>query len=170
MMHDDNPPTPPACRCTTLNYEEWEGRRVMFQDKPFLTRRITRVLGISVGVEEEIEALRRQAEKLALAPGTPPMLLERDRGFFKSELFLALGTDRGPENIVCLNGAYLARVCRGPHEALGAACARFVAAIGKERGVTPNEIFYWYVDCPRCRPAHGGAVTIILARIGMPEA
>jgi len=166
---DDSDATP-ACRCPALSYDEWEGRRVMFRQKPFLTRRVPRALGVSIGIGEEIDALQLQAEKLGLPLGEPPMVLERDRGFFKGELLLALGTDTGPENIVHLDGAYLATVHRGPHEELGAARARFVEMIGKERGVTPNEIFYWYADCPRCREAHGGPVTIILAKIGMPEA
>jgi hypothetical protein len=168
-MIRENAPPPVACSCPPLVLEEWEGRRVVFQDAPFLVRRVPRVLGLSVGLEEEIAALRLQAEKLALPPGLPPMLLERDRGFFKGELLLALGIDRGPENIVRLDGTYLATVCRLPHEALGAARARFIGQIRKERGVTPNEVFYWYTDCPRCRPAHGGPITIVLARIGMPE-
>lgn len=166
----DDPGATPACGCPVLDGEEWEGRRVMFRQKPFLTRSVPRALGVSIGIEEEIGALRLQAEKLGLPLGEPPMVLERDRGFFKGELLLALGTDTGPENIACIDGAYLAAVHRGPHEGLGAARARFVETIGKERGVTPREVFYWYTDCPRCREAHGGPVTIILAKIGMPEA
>ncbi|HNR97741.1 MAG TPA: hypothetical protein PKX48_04555 [Planctomycetota bacterium] len=167
MHHRDA--TPP-CRCPALSYDEWEGRRVMFTQKPFLTRRVPRAFGVSIGVEEEIGALRRLALALDLPLGEPPMVLERVRGFFRGELLLALGTDTGPENIARLDGAYLAAVHRGPHETLGAARARFVAAIGGERGVTPREIFYWYTDCPRCRDARGGPVTIILARIGASEA
>ncbi|UCF33755.1 MAG: hypothetical protein JSV78_00290, partial [Phycisphaerales bacterium] len=158
------------CLCPKLTFEAWEGREVSFDGKPFLTRRIPLFFRLPVGLGEEIEAVQAKGAALSLDPAMPPMVLQRDRGIFRGELLWAIGGEVKLPEITLVSGKYRASVHRGSYTQLGRAARKHLRRLRHELGIRPDELFFWYANCPKCWDEPGGPVTIILARIGNPEA
>ena len=160
-----------ACRCSPLTVSVWEDTTVVFNEKPFLTRRIPLFLRLPIGLRDEITALERKAAALKLDLAIPHMILQRDRGVFRGELLLGLGQETGLPETTHLAGSYRTAVHRGSHTQLGRAARGFLRRLRRELGIKPCEVFFWYANCPACWSEAGGPLTIILGRIGsaVPE-
>ena len=168
MIHNEKP-AQKGCVCPRLNYDQWEGRHISFDKKRFLSRTIPLAFHLPVGLKDEIDAIREKAEKLHLEPSLPPMLLQRDLGLFKGELLWGIDTDIGEQESSLLSGKYLTTVHRGPYVHLGKAVKAFIKKIRRELGIKPEEVLYWYANCPQCWHEQEGPVTILMGRIGNAE-
>jgi hypothetical protein len=158
-----------TCLCPKLTIEEWEGREVSYDKKPFLSRRIPLFFRIPVGLGDEIRAIQARAAAMKLDPTLPSMVLQRDRGIFRGELLWAIGGEVLLPEITLISGRYRAGVHRGSYTQLGRAARKHVRHLREELGLKPAEVFFWYANCPQCWGEHGGPGTIILARVGNPE-
>ena len=168
-MTENETPEKKACLCPKLDYDKWENRHVSFDKKRFLSRRIPLAFHLPVGLKDDIEALYEKAEKLRLNLSTPPMLLQRDLGLFKGELLLGIENNIGERESTLISGKFQTTIYRGPYAHLGKAVKGFIKKIREDLGVKPEEVLYWYANCPKCWQEQEGPVTILLARIGNPE-
>jgi hypothetical protein len=157
------------CLCPKLTLDDWNGREVSYDMKPFLSRRIPLFFRVPIGLGDEIRALHAKAAALKLDPALPPMVLQRDRGIFRGQLLWALGGEVLLPEITLVSGKYRAEVHRGSYTQLGRAARTHVRRLRDELGIKPDEVFFWYANCPQCWSEQGGPGTIILARIGNPE-
>ncbi len=163
-------PKKKTCPCPDVNLEDWRDNTLVFRLKPFLVRTIPRFLWIPIALREEIVAIYARAAALRLKLAAPAMVLEQEGGLFRGRILLAINEEAGFPDRLLLTGLYRTAVHRGSAVRLGVTRRRLVTRLKRELGVTPGEIYYWYVNCPKCWHTSGGQAVVILARVGSPPA
>ncbi|HOY31670.1 MAG TPA: hypothetical protein PKW80_07295 [Bacteroidales bacterium] len=154
--------------CPLFNPEKWDQKTFQWDNKPFIKESMSTFLHIpfpSVIAKKVIKLCKLlEDSKIAEEKKEDVLLLFRDPGAFKSEIYLSVtGTVPGADN-VSISGTFIAKVYNGPFNAV----PRFIKQMNEYlSGMNKKAKDYYihYAYCPKCAKKYGANYMIIFAMI-----
>jgi hypothetical protein len=150
--------------CEHLDPDEWNGRELEWQDKPFLKDHFRSIAYMPVNIGS---VMKRDHEAVteAEAFAEEPFWLTGEVSPWGSNVYLAVDRDVPDQEIVHLSGNYLTRLFDGPYRDTGKWVEEMKAYVERE-GHEVDDIYFYYAQCPDCSEKLGVNQVVLFAKVG----
>ncbi|WGH78126.1 hydrolase [Jannaschia ovalis] len=159
----DDSVNPTGC-CPRFDPTDWDGRTLVFEDKPFLRATTRSVMHIPVDMGRVFSRVQAKIEAEDAYDPDDYIVLSRDLSPWKGEHLFAVPRPVPGEEMVTLTGRYLTRVFEGPYRN-APHWIETLRDIAKAKGATRDETWVFYTTCPKCARAYGRNYVVGLVRI-----
>lgn len=149
--------------CAPLDAARWDGRRVTWQDKPFVRDHIKAFLRVPLNFGA-VMARDHAAIEAAEAYPEEPLWLSDEVSPWGSDVYLAVDRDVPGVRMEKLSGTFLTKVFEGPYRDVG----KWMRAMeddvrGQGEGV--EKIYFFYATCPKCAKRLGKNQVVLFAKL-----
>lgn len=140
--------------CPRFDPEGWDGRHLIFEDKPFVRATTRGLMHVPLNMGSVFSRVQKHIEEAGAQSPDNYFVLSRDLSSSEAEHFFAVTRDVPGEEMTQISGAFLTRVFEGPYrQAKNWEHEMEVAA--EAAGHTAKRIFMFYTTCPKCAKAYG---------------
>jgi hypothetical protein len=141
--------------CPKFDPRVWEGKRVTWQDKLFITDNVKQLFHIPLNMGKVVTRMFKSIED---AQASPPkeefIMLAYDPSPWKSELYMTVTKEVPGAKNVKLSGTYLTQVFDGPYNAVPNWIKEINAYVASKNKKIKKYYFY-YTTCPKCAKKYG---------------
>lgn len=149
--------------CPPFDPAEWDGQIFEFKDKRFLKFTTRSLFHIPLNMSSKMKKEMAKVEK-AGATSSDYLMLSDEVSPWKAEHLLAVTKEVPGENIVKLNGRFLAKVFEGDYREMGSWYEQLIQFV-KDSGQTSDKTYFNYTVCPGCAKAYGKNYVVGFARL-----
>jgi len=154
--------------CPKFNPEKWNQKTYDWVNKPFIKESLPTFFHIPfpATMNKKITGLCRLAKdsKMAEVNNEDTLMLFRDPGVFKSEVYMSVtGPVAGADN-VNISGTFIGKVFTGPYNAV----PKFIKQMNEylaSQGKKAKDYYIHYAYCPECAKKYGDNYMILFARV-----
>ncbi len=149
--------------CAPLDPEMWEGKEVVWSEKPFLRDHVREFLHIPLNLGAVITRDNAAIEAAEAYPKDPIWLTD-ERSPWGSDIYLAVDRDVPGRSVETLSGTFLTKVFEGPYRSAGEWLAEMEAYV-RERGRRFVKAYFYYATCPKCAKHFGKNQVVLFAQV-----
>ncbi len=149
--------------CARLDVDLWEGREMVWEDKPFLKDHVRALLHIPLNFGAVITRDHAAIEE-AEAYAEEPIWMTDEVSPWRSEIYGAVDREVPGAEIERLSGTFLAKVFEGPYRDAGK-WARAMEDFVRSRGHEALKTYTYYATCPKCAKHYGKNQAVLIAQI-----
>lgn len=149
--------------CSRFDPAGWDGTEHLWQDKPFITDKITAVAHIPINMGKVIGRCWEKIMAAQAATAEPPIMLCDETSQWKTILHIETAKDVPAASMTHLSGTFVSKVFEGPYKDAPKwfqQMADFVNSKGKQA----KQIYAFYTVCPKCAKHYGKNYVVLLAR------
>ncbi len=150
--------------CPKFNPEGWEGRHLVFEDKPFLRATTRSLLHVPINMGKVFGRVQKHIEEAGAQDEDSFLILSRDLSATEAEHYFAVTRDVPGEEMVALSGTFVTRVFGGPYRH-AKDWVNDMEVAASAAGKTAQRVFLFYTTCPACARAYGRNYVVGLAQI-----
>jgi hypothetical protein len=154
--------------CPEFKPEKWDQKTFNWENKPFLKETMPTFFHIPLSsiINKKVVKMSGMAMESKMAEANPEdaLLLFRDPGAFKSEMYLSVAGQVPDANNAAISGTFIGKVFDGPYRSIPKFIKEtndFAAAQGKK----PKDYYIHYAYCPKCAKKYGKNWMIIFAEV-----
>jgi len=155
------------CCCSNVDLGQWHMKEMMWSGKPFYVVKYWTFFRIPLGMPAVMKkGMETAANKYFTSK--PEFWLSKDMGLFGAKMLFAVKETEartGDPAIERLSGRFVTRGFKGPYKDIGNFIRVFSEQVMQKYGRKPDELYFWYTNCPRCAKEHGGTKTVMFARV-----
>ncbi len=158
-------PAPTGC-CPPFDPTTWHGRRVVWQDHPFVKTYVRSLFHIPIGMGRVIARTQAKIDAAHAAPAQPLMLSD-ETSPWHTDLYLDVAGQVPDAEMASLSGTFLTRVYDGPFRdapAWAEDMTDYVHAQGRQL----EKLYFAYTTCPACAKAYGHNYVVLFAKVDTP--
>jgi len=139
-------PIPPICKCQAIDAEKWDGQKMQL-DKTFYKTFSPRIMYMPFSFAIDLDRATKGAQKKGYTVVENPMILDT-MGMFLADIMIEVtGANAEDKNVVSLGGKNIySKLSKRPWKDI----KLDIADLEKELGRKPNELYAWWVSCPKC--------------------
>lgn len=150
--------------CPKFDPKGWDGRRLVFQNQPFVRATTRSVLHVPLNMNTVFTRVQENIEAAGAQDADSYFVMSRDLSASEAEHLFAVTRDVPGEEMVRVSGEFIARVFEGPYRhAKNWEHDMEVAA--EAAGQVAKRVFMFYTICPKCAKAYGKNYVVGLAEI-----
>lgn len=149
--------------CARLDRELWDGRELIWENKPFLKDHIRAFLHIPLNFGSVISRDHEAVEGAAAYP-EQPLWITDEVSPWGSDIYVAVDRDVPNVTIEHLSGTFLTKVFEGPYKDIGK-WARAMGEYARTKGHDVKKIYYYYATCPKCAKQFGKNEVVLFAQV-----
>lgn len=149
--------------CARLDPDEWNGRELVWKDKPFLKDHVHAFLHIPLDFGQVMERDQAALERQEAFP-EEPLWLSDETSLWGSELYMAADREVLGEDMVRMSGRFLTRLFQGSYRDVGK-WAKEMRTFVKGRGLEVEHLYFHYATCPKCARKLGTQQVVIFAKV-----
>lgn len=151
--------------CPRFDPRPWDGREIVWTDRPFVKERIHCVLHVPLDFRTKLAHARARIAEAGVAPSAPLVLVEH-LSPWGCNVYLDVTGPVPDAEMASLSGTFLTKVFEGarrdePRFAL--AMAAYVAA----RGRLLTRLYFGYPTCTACEKAYGESHVVMFGRVAV---
>lgn len=151
--------------CAPLDPEVWEGRELVWENKPFLKDHIREFLHVPLNFGS---VMTRDTEIVESADAWPeePITLTDEVSPWGADLYIAVDRDELPgATVEHLNGTFVTKAFEGPYRKMGE-WEREMRDFVTDRGQSVEKMYFYYATCPSCAKKLGANRVVLFAKVG----
>lgn len=149
--------------CAPVDPAHWEGRELVWRDKPFLKDHIRAFLHVPLNFGT-VMARDQAAIEVAAAYPQEPFWLTDEVSPWGSDIYVAVDGDVPNAHIERLSGTFVTRAFDGPYRDVGRWIAEMEAFV-TSRGQRIQKLYFFYATCPKCAKALGKNQVVLFAQV-----
>ncbi len=156
-----------AVCCPKFDPTPWEGKELVWKDKPFITGTVPQFLHMPFppSVGKVITSLWEQAKNAGAAPEMKDFIcMSYDPSPWKAIFYLSVTKEVPGANNVKLSGNYVTKVFDGPFNMIPAWIKEMEEYL-KGKGKTAKKYYFYMTTCPKCAKKYGHNYVVMLAEI-----
>lgn len=153
--------------CAKLDVNRWDGRKLEWDEKPFLKDHIRSFLHIPLNFGSVISRDHAAIEEAEAYPEEPIWLTD-EVSPWGSDVYVAVDRDLPNAQIEKLSGTFLTKVFEGPYRNVGKWAQEMEQYLAEE-GLKPEKIYFFYATCPKCAKHYGKNSVVLFARVESAE-
>lgn len=153
--------------CEPFNPEPWQDKEIVWDNKLFVTDRVTSFFHIPLNMGSKIVKNMALIEK-AGAKSPYQLMLSDEKSAWSSDIYIDVNPPAGGEvpgaKMVRLSGKFLTKVFEGSYQNAGQwmkEMESFVKAKDKEM----KKLYFSYTTCPKCAKVYGKNYVVLFAQI-----
>lgn len=149
--------------CARLRRHEFEEKKWIWKDKPFLKDHIRALLHIPLNYGSVISRDHAAIEEAAAYP-SDPLWLADEVSPWGSDILMATDRPVPGKEMVALSGTFLSKVFEGPYRDIG----KWIAAMNDylaSQGYTSQKLYFFYATCPKCAKRFGVNEVVLFAQL-----
>lgn len=150
--------------CPKFDPTGWDGQHLVFRDQPFVRAKTRSLMHVPLNMGEVFTRVQKHIEDAGAQPEDAYLVMSRDLSASEGEHLLAVTKDVPDEEMIKLNGEFIARVFEGPYRN-----AKYwdhdMRVAAEAAGHTAKRVFMFYTTCPKCAKALGKNYVVGLAEI-----
>jgi hypothetical protein len=159
--HYDNTET--GC-CAPLDTARWDGKTVIWDDRPFLYDHVHEFLHVPLDFGSVIT---RDNEAIEAAGAFPldPLWITEEVSPWGSDVYVAIDREVPGATMDRLTGTFLTKVFEGPYRDV----RRWVSEMGEyvaSEGHTVEKIYFYHATCTKCAKHFGKNQVVLFAKVG----
>jgi hypothetical protein len=156
-------PIPSTGCCPPFDPAPWQDRRVVWNDKLFVTDQVRCLFHIPLNMSARVTENQRRIDAVKAIPAQPLMLMD-ERSPWASQLYIDVTQPVPGAEMTTLSGTYLTKVYEGPYRDAGKWAADMRQHVeGKQQQL--EKLYFGYTTCPRCAKAYGKNYVVLFAKI-----
>ncbi|MBL0219783.1 MAG: hypothetical protein IPQ07_38710 [Myxococcales bacterium] len=160
------PVTATGC-CPPFAPEPWDGKEVVWNNKPFVRDHVTCLFHIPLNMDRKMKKDMALIEA-AHAKGESNLMLSDDKSPWGADIFLEVSKAVPGATNDTLSGTFLTKVFEGPFRDAGT-WAREMTAYVANKGRALQRLYFGYTTCPRCAKAYGKNYVVLFAKVDEAE-
>lgn len=159
-MEYDNKET--GC-CALLNPVEWNEKRVVFDNRLFMKKRVKALFHIPINFGS---VMKEVGEKMDAAEAYPKtwLMLSDENSLWGSDVYIATDREVPDAEMVKISGEFVTKVFEGSFKNVKdwiAQTHEFVTSKGK----TVKKLYFYYTVCPKCAKQFGKNYVVVFAQV-----
>jgi len=134
--------------CAKLDAALWDGRRLEWNEKPFLKDHIRSLLHVPLNFGSVISRDHAAIEETEAYP-EEPIWLSDEVSPWGSDVYVAVDRDVPNAKIERLSGTFVTKVFEGPYRNVG----RWMEEMDRyvsDQGLQSKKTYFFYATCPKC--------------------
>ena len=149
--------------CAKLDVELWDGRELVWEDKPFLRDHIRELLHIPLNFGSVISRDHAAIESAEAYPEEPIWLTD-EVSPWGADIFVAVDRDVPNVQMERLSGRFLTKVFEGPYRSV-TTWVREMEDYVQGQGERLEKLFFYYATCPKCAKHFGANRVVLFAKL-----
>jgi len=149
--------------CAPIDPARWEGRELVWQDKPFLKDHIRALMHMPLNFGTVMGRDQAAIEAAAAYPDEPFWLID-EVSPWGSDIYVAVDGDVPNARIERLSGTFVTKAFDGPYRDVGRWIAEMEAFVAS-RGQRTQKLYFYYATCPKCAKALGKNQVVLFAQV-----
>jgi hypothetical protein len=150
--------------CPRFDPLGWDGRHLVFKDKPFVRATTRNLLHVPINIGSVFTRVQNHIDKAGAQEPNGYLVMSRDLSPSQGEHLFAVTKDVPNEEMIRLSGEFIARVFEGPYRhAKNWVHDMQVAA--EADGHAAKRVFMFFTNCPKCAKVYGKNYVVGLAEI-----
>lgn len=150
--------------CPKFNPEGWDGRRLHFEDKPFVRATTKSLMHIPLNMGSVFTRVQKHIEDAGARDPEGYLVLSRDLSATEGEHLFAVTREVPGEEMTTLSGDFITRVFEGPYRK-AKDWVHDMETAAEADGHTAKQVYMFYTTCPKCARAYGKNYVIGFAEI-----
>jgi hypothetical protein len=153
------------CGCPKIRDEDWDLTEHEWPSTVYYGKRLWMFFHIPIGKTGKIAKARRELAERGLSETEPTQILIKD-GFFAGAVLVAVtGASEEVSSLRTIGPMkVVTKVSNGPKKELKGSVSGLLSYIRSKLGAHPRAVYFWQVDCDRCREP-GIERVIVLAEL-----
>lgn len=151
-------PTETGC-CPRFDPDPWQGRDVIWDNKPFVRDRVHSVLHIPLDFGR-VMARNTAAIEAGGACDADQLVLCNENSLWGTDVFIAVQEPIAGLETTTISGRFLATVHEGSFRSMKTFRDDAVAQAAAQ-GFDDDQVYFWYTTCPKCAKAYGKNYIVI---------
>ena len=150
--------------CPKFNPEGWDGRRLHFENKPFVRATTKSLMHIPLNMGSVFTRVQKHIEDAGAQDPEGYLVLSRDLSATEGEHLFAVTREVPGEEMTTLSGDFITRVFEGPYRK-AKDWVHDMETAAEADGHTAKQVYMFYTTCPKCARAYGKNYVIGVAEI-----
>lgn len=149
--------------CPELNREDWDGKKLFWEDKRFVKGKVRTFFFIPFGFGRTMRKISKAMEVSGAKSGDWMCLADHTSNL---NMDIYVDVDKPVEGLsnVLFNGEYYSRVYEGPYRDTKKWTDDFETD-AKAKGLDVEKQYVWYNYCPKCAKKYGNNYITILGKL-----
>ncbi len=143
--------------CPRFDPNPWQDRLITWDGKLFVRDRVHSVLHVPLDFGK---VMARNIEAIGDALAPDHLVLCNEVSPWRSDVFLAVSRCVPGAEMTEISGTFFATVYEGSYRQVGEFTDAAIQA-AKRRGISSNNVYFWYPTCPKCSKAYGENYIVI---------
>jgi hypothetical protein len=141
-----------VCGCPDIKDEDWDLAEREWPPTVYYTKRLWMFFHMPIGKIGKIAKVRRELAAKGFTETDPSQVLVKD-GLFAGAVLIAVSGDGEPGPAIKTFGPanVVTKVSNGPRKELKGAVSGLLSYTRSKLGAHPRAVYFWQVDCDRCR-------------------
>ncbi|MEO0917770.1 MAG: hydrolase [Pseudomonadota bacterium] len=150
--------------CPAFDPRGWDGRRLVFDDKPFVRATTRSLMHVPINMNSVFTRVQENIEEAGAQDPNGYLVLSHDLSASEGEHLFAVTKDVPGEEMTRLSGTFITRVFEGPYRH-AKTWDHDMRVAAEAHGHEAKRVFMFYTTCPRCAKALGKNYFVGLAEI-----
>ena len=141
-----------ACGCPEIRDEDWDLTEREWPSTAYYGKRLWMFFHMPIGKAGRIAQARRELAEKGFTETEPSQVLVKD-GLFAGAVLVAVSGEgeTGPALKTIGPSKMVTKVSNGPKKEQKGAVSGLLSYIRSKLGAHPRAVYFWQVDCDRCR-------------------
>ncbi|MCK4729713.1 MAG: hypothetical protein KAT28_00190 [Candidatus Aenigmarchaeota archaeon] len=149
--------------CPRFDPRLWMDQRIVWRNKLFVKYTVRSLFHVPWNLKKVLSE-KREIIQFAGALALQPLILSYEKGFFTSEIYVAVNREVPGEEIVKLSGTFLTKVYEGSSKSMGDWIKEMKKYV-KSKNEEIEKLYFFFTTCPECAKVYGENYVVFLAKI-----
>jgi hypothetical protein len=159
----DTAASPTGC-CPKFDPVGWDGHVLRFDNKLFMKVTTRSFLHMPLNMNSVMQDAMQRIDAAGARSSDEYIMLSDEISPWKCDHYLSVDKEVPGEDMVQLNGTYLAKVFKGPFKDVGMWHEQLASYV-KSRGYKLVRMYFSYTTCPSCAKAYGKNYVVGFAKV-----
>ncbi len=150
--------------CPRFHPEGWDEQELHFKDKLFVKATTLSLFHFPLTMGAVLPETFKALEDAQAADWDEFIVLSYDPSPWRGEHYITVTKEVPGQEMACLNGDYLTKVCEGPYRKAHVWCTD-MEELAQLRGKRPGRIYFFYTTCPQCAKHYGKNYVVGVAEV-----
>jgi len=149
--------------CPQFDPTPWDQKTIQWQDKPFITDRVTSFFHIPLNFPNVMKRIMAKMQN-AQAESKEMIVLADENSLWGADVFVDVDKPISDAKMTYISGTFLTKVFEGPYYNMKSWIKQMEAYV-QEQGNQLKKMYFYYTTCPKCAKKYGKNYVVILAQV-----